>query len=289
LWQAVPVLSSTHGTVATAVMAREASLARRAGASIASVTRVILRPEPRRHDNVTELTASPAPYRPARPAPLATLREFRLLFGSARMTMLREPEPAVGGSGSRGVVLAVPPLFCGDWQTRILRAALSRAGYAAFGWGLGADWGPTPQLMDGLESRLVALAADHGPVSLLGLSMGGLFCRWLGFRHPACVRQVITVCSPFRSPLDSFWLPLRPALSLWPVPGLAGLAETLERPLPVPCTCLYSKRDGIVAWRSCFDPSRPGDSFEIAGSHVTIGNDPSVTAIVLNRLDAAPA
>jgi hypothetical protein len=261
------------------------SLARPVGAGIAPNS--ILRPEPQRNDSVTELTASP--YRPARPTPLATLREFLALFGSARVSMLREPEPAFGGSPSRGAVLAVPPLFCGDWQTRIIRAALCRAGYAAFGWGLGADWGPTPRLMDGLEARLLALSAEHGPVNLVGLSMGGLFCRWLAFRHPACVRQVITVCSPFRSPLDSFWLPLRPALRVWPVPGLTGIAETLDRPLPVPCTCLYSRRDGIVAWRSCFDPSRPGDSFEIAGSHVTIGNDPSVTAIVLERLDACQA
>ena len=239
-----------------------------------------------------ELIASPAAYRPVRPPLLATLREFRLTFGSARLALMRVPEPAEGGSGPRGPVLAIPALFCSDWQTRILRTKLSQNGHAAFGWRLGTNWGPTPQLMDGVESRLLALAAAHGPMDLIGLSMGGLFCRWLAFRHPDCVRQVITVCSPFRAPLDSFWLPLRPALRVWRVPGLAAMAEALERPLPVPCTSLYSKRDGIVAWRSCFDASRPDDSFAFGGSHVTMGNDPSVTAIVLDRLSrgqAAPA
>jgi pimeloyl-ACP methyl ester carboxylesterase len=238
---------------------------------------------------VTELIASPAPYRPTRPPPLATLREFRLTFSSARLALMRLPEPPEGGGGPLGPVLAIPALFCADWQTRILRAALSRAGYAAFGWGLGTNWGPTPRLMDGVEARLLALSAAHGPVNLIGLSMGGLFCRWLAARHPACVRQVITVCSPFRAPLDSFWLPLRPAVRIWRVPGLAAMAESLERPLPVPCTCLYSKRDGIVAWRSCFEPSHPEDSLGIAGSHVTIGSDPSVTAIVLDRFGRAQA
>lgn len=231
--------------------------------------------------------ASPEqPYKPLRPPPLATAREFVLLIPRARAFWRMRQEPAGGRTGARGAVLVVPTLFRGDGQTARLRAAISRAGYACFGWDLGVDWGPTPGLIRGMEARLLALAEAHGPVSLVGLSMGGLFCRWLALRHPQLVRQVITVCSPFRAPMDSFWLPLRPALKIWPVPGLEGLAEDLQRPLPVPCASLFSKRDGIVAWASCFDPARPEECFEVRSSHVMIATDPSVTAIVLERLDA---
>ena len=229
-------------------------------------------------------TSSPSPYRPTRPSPGATLREFLWLFARAKQALQAENEPATGGEGSLGAVLVIPALLGGDWQTRGLRAALSRAGYAAFGWELGTDWGPTPELMDGVEARLLALAAAHGPVNLVGLSMGGLFCRWLAIRHPDRVRQVITVCSPFRAPLDSFWLPLRPALKIWPAPGLAATAEALQRPLPVPGAYLYSERDGIVAWESCRDPRCPKNCFAIDGPHVMIANDPSVRAIVLEQL-----
>jgi pimeloyl-ACP methyl ester carboxylesterase len=111
-----------------------------------------------------------------------------------------------------------------------------------------------------------------------------LFCRWLAFRHPDRVRQVITVCTPFRAALDSFWLPLRPLLKIWPMPGLAAMAAALEQPLPVPGTYLYSRRDGIVAGESCMDVRYPQDCFVIDGTHVTIAVDPSVRAIVLERL-----
>ena len=138
--------------------------------------------------------------------------------------------------------------------------------------------------MAGVEAKLIALSDIYGPVNLVGLSMGGLFSRWLAFRHPARVRQVITVCSPFRAPLDSFWLPLRPLLAVWPIPGLEAMAQELEQPLPVPGTYLYTKRDGIVAWESCIDRRAPLDCFAIDGTHVTIASDPSVRAIVLERL-----
>jgi len=230
----------------------------------------------------------PTPYQPNRPSPRATVREFLLLVPRAWDLMLMRRD-SVRGGGSRGAVLVIPTLFCGDWQTVRLRAAIARAGYACFGWDLGTDWGPTPRLMRGAEARLLALAATHGPVSVVGLSMGGLFARWLALRHPGMVRQVITVCSPFRAPMDSFWMPLRPALKIWPVPGLAGLAEDLQLPLPVPCASLFSRRDGIVAWESCRDPARPDECFEIDASHVMIANDPAVAAIVRQRLDACHA
>jgi hypothetical protein len=223
-------------------------------------------------------------YRPTRPPLIARLREFVWLFTRLWDTPDRLGDPLATNVASRGAVLVIPALLRGDRQTKGLRAELLRNGYAAFGWELGPDLGPTRRLMAGAEARFLALTDAHGPISLIGLSMGGLFCRWLAFRHPARVRQVITVCSPFRSALDSFWLPLRPLLKIWPIPGLAVLAAALERPLPVPGSYLYTPRDGIVAWESCIDIRYPEDCFAIDGVHVTIANDPSVRTIILERL-----
>jgi pimeloyl-ACP methyl ester carboxylesterase len=236
------------------------------------------------------LTSTPTPggYRPTRPSLTARLREFISLFHRYEGAPPTADEPANESAATHGAVLVIPALLRGDRQTRGLRAVLSHSGYAAFGWRLGLDLGPTPRLMAGPEARLLELAAAYGPVDLVGLSMGGIFCRWLAFRHPDRVRQVISVRSPFRAPLDSFWLPLRPLLKLWPIPGLAAMAEELERPLPVPGSYLYSGRDGIIAWESCLDVHRPQDCFAIDGTQVTIGSDPSVRAIVLERLGRHP-
>jgi pimeloyl-ACP methyl ester carboxylesterase len=215
---------------------------------------------------------------------MARLREFFSLLTRHEGAPRVVGEPSGGNNGSRGAVLVIPPLLRGDGQTKGLRAELGRNGYAAFGWELGPDWGPTARLMAGAEARFLTLTDTYGPINLIGLSMGGLFCRWLAFRHPERVRQVITVCSPFRAALDSFWLPLRPLLRIWPIPGIEAMAAKLEQPLPVPGSYLYSRRDGIVAWESCLDARCPQDCFAIAGTHVTIAVDPSVRAIVLERL-----
>jgi hypothetical protein len=205
---------------------------------------------------------------------------------------ITDAPPLGNGPGPEAVsgpaTLVVPPLLRGDDFTQVLRNGLTSAGQAAFGWGLGPDYGPTEKLLAGAEARLAALFADRGPVSLVGLSMGGLFCRLLALRRPGQVRQVVTVCTPFRAPLDSFLLPLGPVLSLWPVPALEALAREVQQPLPVPSLCLYSREDGIVAADSCYDPARPQDAAGIDCAHVAIATDPVVRMLVLERLRNPP-
>ncbi len=179
-------------------------------------------------------------------------------------------------------VLVLPGIGRGDRQTARFRAALDKAGFRSAGWGLGVNIGPTRSLLAGAAARLKAVAAVHGRVSIVGFSMGGLFARWLALEHPECVRSVVTVCSPFRNPLESLWLPLPPLTFLWP--DAPSLAARIAGPLPVPSTCLYTRRDGIVAWRNCFDPCAPQDSFEIQGAHVTMAIDQQVLSIVAARL-----
>ena len=126
-------------------------------------------------------------------------------------------------------------------------------------------------------------AAAGGPVNLVGLSMGGLFARWLAHRHPALVRQVITVCSPFRSPLDSFFLPLRRIAQLWPC-DVGGFIDAVGRKPSVPSTCLYTITDGTVAWSSCLDPETPADCFAFEGPHVTMATNAAVCSRLAERL-----
>jgi len=196
---------------------------------------------------------------------------------------------ATAPRGDSHAVLVLPALARGDPYTARLREFLSGLGYAAYGWDLGINIGPTRRLLDGAADRIRTLAAAQGPVSIVGFSLGGLFARWLAVQSPDRVRQVITVCSPIHEPARNFWLPLQPVLGLWRGHDLKLLAEQVARPLPVPCTALYSRRDGLVNWPACVDTACPDDCIEIADPHVLIACSAQVMSIVAERLARATA
>jgi pimeloyl-ACP methyl ester carboxylesterase len=191
---------------------------------------------------------------------------------------------AAAPPGDGHTVLVLPALARGDRYTSHVRDFLRRIGYSAHGWGLGPNIGPTKRLLDGSTDRLIDLSNKHGPVSLVGFSLGGLFARWLALRMPDRVRQVITVCSPIHEPARNFWLPLGPLLGVWSGADLYKLSEDMARPLLMPCTVLYSREDGLVNWTACVDAACPEDCIEITGPHVMIVCNPQVMTILAERL-----
>ena len=227
-------------------------------------------------------------YRPVRPPLSARWSEWSaLLRPSPRCQGEATSDDAVRqAAAAAGPVLVLPGLARGDSQTFRLRRHLAKLGFDARGWGLGVDIGPTRQVLERLERFLCKTANADGPANLVGLSMGGLFARWMAQRHPSLVRQVVTVCSPFRSPLDSFFLPLRQFTPLWPC-DVTAFVDTVGRSPPVPSTCLYTVTDGTVAWSSCLDPDAPADCFEFTGVHVTMASNPAVWSLLVERLARA--
>ena len=155
-------------------------------------------------------------------------------------------------------VLVLPGWLTGDVAP--LRRLLRRLGYATQGWGLGRNLGPTDEIRDGLAQRLHTLhETTGGPVSLVGMSLGGVLARGLAREHPDLVRRVVTIGSPFR--LYEHGAPL----------------------LPVASTAIYSRGDGIVDWRTCVDADGR-ESVEVRGSHCGLGHNPLVLRIVADRL-----
>ena len=231
------------------------------------------------------MTSAPEPRRPS----LATM----LIEAAAFLRSLAERGDVSPGAdiprGDGHAVLVLPSVGRGDGQTAPIRAFLAAVGYRPFGWELGINFGPTAKLLAGAMDRLTVLAAAHGPVSLVGYSMGGLFARWLALRAPQSVRQAITVCSPFRDPAGSAAFPLEPLLDFWPGVDLRSLAQEVERPLSVPGTFLYSRADGIVAWSHCIDANAaPGDNIEVTGPHTTMPVNPQVMRLLAERLARKP-
>ncbi len=192
---------------------------------------------------------------------------------------------AAAARGDGHAVLVLPALMRGDGYTVEVRQFLAGLGYTPYGWELGVNTGPTRRVLDGVADRLADLAAAHGPVSVVGFSMGGLFARWLSLHWPDRVRQVITVCSPIHDAAGNFWLPLKPFLGMWRGSDLERLADEAARPLPVPLTCLFSHDDGVVNWPSCCDASvLPDDTIVIDGPHALIARNARVMAILAERL-----
>ena len=76
-------------------------------------------------------------------------------------------------------------MLVGDRSTRPLRRLLNTAGYAAYGWKLGTNVGPTRRIINGIDAVLDDITDVHGePVSVIGWSLGGILGHDLARRHP---------------------------------------------------------------------------------------------------------
>ncbi len=197
----------------------------------------------------------------------------------------KAPDPAAFARGNGHVVLVIPGFLTPDANTAPLRRFLRRCGYRVFGWGMKVNFGPTPRLVAGLERRFrECRAIAGGPVSVIGVSLGGLFARNLAFEHPRDIRQVITLVSPYRLPTASTIEPLVRLCA--PFFSREVDIARLATPLPVPATAVYTREDGLVAWETCRTEEPNGVAFEVAGKHVTICRNPAALRIVAERLAA---
>jgi hypothetical protein len=215
-----------------------------------------------------------------RPSYVKLPREFWALIGDRSVP----PDPAELPAGDGHVVLVMPAFLTTDFLMRPLRRFLSACGYRAVPWGLGVNWGPTDRIAAGLRTRLDALYALNGPVSIVGISLGGVMARDLAYDRPHQIRQVITLASPFHLPTASTIEPLLRFCSFFYSEQIDP--ERLKQPLPVPSTAIYTKDDGVVAWQSCF--SCDGDCFvaQVEGQHMSIGQNPAALQVLATRLAA---
>lgn len=199
------------------------------------------------------------------------------------------PALAVQRRGDGHHVLVLPGLLGGDLSTTTLRGYLRWLGYGVHGWELGPNVGPTEAVVGKLRARLAQLADSSGrAVSIVGWSLGGLYAHELARRSPGSVRQVITLGSPVR-------LARRSASTtsqlfdrfshLHVVPSVVPRPWTEAGTLRVPATAVYSRSDGIVAWRSCLLPAaRRRENVEVFGSHYGLAHNPTVLHVLADRL-----
>ena len=234
---------------------------------------------------MTSATASfraPAHRPPSKALQFLELRAFSEFGASLALLPLLRRAPR----GDGHPVLVLPGLIASDSSTQPLRAYLSDLGYDVHGWGLGRNMGLKPGLEDKMRDRLCELHESTGrTVSVIGWSLGGVYAREIANEVPDAVRSVITLGSPLHgSPR---------ATNAWRIYELASgqsvddpqLRRRRQAAPPVPTTSIYSRTDGIVAWRcSVEQPSDHTESIEVPGSHCGLAVNPAVLYAIADRL-----
>jgi len=198
--------------------------------------------------------------------------------------LLREPR----GNGHTVVVL--PGFGASDRSTVALRRYLGRMGYEVCGWALGTNSGNVAALTPEVISILEQLSGQsRGSVSLVGWSMGGTISREVARQRPDLVRRVITMGSPITGgPKYTAFADQLAAegVDLNEIERHLHVRQTTGKPLRVPVTAIFSRRDGVVAWQACIDQvNLDVEHVEVRCSHIGLGFDPEVYRIIVQRLN----
>jgi hypothetical protein len=204
---------------------------------------------------------------------------------------MRRTSMAALPRGDGHPVIVFPGLAADHRSISSMLALCRQLGYAAHDWGLGINTGPRGELdawMDQLAGHVDALVAPRATtMSLIGLSLGGIYAREVAKRLRRRVRQVITVGTPFAG---------RPEHTnvAWLYRWLNGRAPMFDDELltrlraspDVPTTSVFSRSDGVVAWQACLheEGAQHTENIEVASSHCGLGWNTQVLAIVADRL-----
>lgn len=195
--------------------------------------------------------------------------------------------------GDGHTVLILPGFLADDRSTLVLRNYLGSLGYHTYGWGLGRNVGPTTDILEGMRALVERLSTSAGgPVSVVGWSLGGMFARGLGHERAGCIREIVTLGSPFRSdsPIGSHAARSFERFAHLHVPHTELPDIDADRgQLAMPVTAVYTKADGVVAWQTCLqDDGVRRENIEVPGSHCGLGHNPAALWVVADRL-AQPA
>ena len=190
-------------------------------------------------------------------------------------------------------VIVLPGFVASDASTSPLRSVLRDLGYTAYGWGLGRNLRFDEDREEEMNELLHQVHADNKrKVSIVGWSLGGVFARELAKRAPDKVRSVISLGSPISANLNiSNAKKLFEAINGAPEATRAAQIAKLDEAPPVPTTSIYSKTDGVVAWRGSIQHHHKGhdeiENIEVPASHFGLGVNPLVIYAVADRLAQA--
>ncbi len=213
------------------------------------------------------------------------------------------PYASRAAEGGLQPVVLVPGFMAGDSTLTLMARHLRRAGHRTYRSTMHANVGCTQAASETLERRIEAIAIKRDrKVTVVGHSLGGLLARGLAARRPDLVEGIVTLGSPILAPGAAhpallFDLALIVKLRKAGFGAMMGEDCTsgdcaqlswdqARAPLAsgVSFTSVFSRRDGIIDWRSCLDPA--ARTVEVSTSHLGMAFDPVVLDIVTDTLAA---
>ncbi|WP_231731141.1 MULTISPECIES: GPI inositol-deacylase [Sphingomonas] len=215
---------------------------------------------------------------PALPPPSRLLWAAELPRAAWTLAELAASKPGELPRGDGRPLLLLPGLINSDRSMLIMARYLRRLGYRVETWGLGRNFGTRTVGSEG--ERLLARVRDYAeragaPVTLIGVSLGGIMARLAAHRlGAAIVREVITIASPYAAGPR--------ATNVWRTyqlvsgeriddPALLARVAEIAAPLPMPATAIWSSSDGLVNGRACYVDGEPGlRVIEIKGGHIGV-------------------
>jgi alpha-beta hydrolase superfamily lysophospholipase len=224
------------------------------------------------------------------PHPSGMIREVRVLLELPRL-LIRFPALARQPRGSGQPVLVLPGYGAGDGSTALLQGYLRFLGYHVRGWGRGRTHGEVQHLMPRVLKRLMSLARKSGQeVALVGWSLGGYLAREAARERPELVQRVITLGTPviggpkYTVVARHFH---RRGIDMDAMEAEIELRNQIL--LRAPVTAIYSRADGVVAWRACIDRNGSNvEHVEVRTTHFGFGFSAEVYKIIAQRLAAQP-
>jgi pimeloyl-ACP methyl ester carboxylesterase len=234
----------------------------------------------------------------------ALAEAYRLIRRGADERRQRRDAPGyVARAPERGrdPVVLVPGFMAGDTTMIGMARHLRRLGYRTYRSTMHSNVGCTQDASRALEQRIEAIAIRReAKVTIIGHSLGGLLARGIAGRRSDLVDGIVTLGSPILAPgaahpILLFDLAVVVALRRFGLGRLMGADctngdcarlswEESRAPLAssVAFTSVYSRRDGIVDWRSCLDPA--AQCVEVTTSHLGMAFDPVVLDVVADAL-----
>lgn len=214
------------------------------------------------------------------PHPLLTLLEGRVIAETGGLMLAMPLLRLQARKGKGEPVIVLPGFMADDRSTAILRNYLRQIGYRAMPWGLGVNRRPMLSMLPVLQNYISDVCQQTGEkVRLVGWSRGGMISRELARDNPGQIERVITIGSPVRGGLSASsigrWVQRETGLTPQQMSRLTE--ERGRHPIKVPVRAIYSRSDGVVAWKACIDEETDDiEHYEVVSSHVGLGSNVEV-------------
>jgi len=213
------------------------------------------------------------------------LAEMGYLFLPAKR--LFEPPLTIEKSADPKVIILLPGFAAHPWRMKNMAKDLERAGHKVKRWGLGYNFGPTPENFRQLGERVCSVRERYGKnVVLVGWSLGGVFAREVAKMHPDCVDKVITMGTPFsHTPYSNNLWRIYQFAAGHPVEKPPIEANLPEKP-PVETVAFWSPRDGAVSRRAaCGLPGERDRAVALRCTHMGFCHSAEVIEALVQELE----